>query len=255
MISINSFPSCGFGNRILYYYNLRQEAYRRDCDFHCVSWDGHQFFEGDMLGKVGVGDSLDFCLGERFYAYDSLPTRDVFKLKEKPKVPESVCAIHFRGTDFHQWNPNAVLGYDYFVLFTDDPNLQTFTTVKDMLSLANINFVDSWGLLSLAVISNPSETIAPENFIFTQDVSSLRSTNSNRGVDREIYINDFSFMSECDYIISSPSTFCISAGFIGKKKKIIHSAEWVTDRANKDDKFWADLLDGGNDDYSIWKLI
>ena len=173
-ITINSFPRCGFGNRILYYYNL--------------------------------------------------------KLKEKPTVLKSTCAIHFRGTDFHQWNPNAVLGFDYyydsieevrglvdsFALFTDDPNLPSVTMVKEHLSSQGINFTEG---------------------------------------GRENYINDFSFMSECDYIISSPSTFCICAGFIGKQKKIIHSKNWVEDRASKNDKFWVDLLNGGNEDYSIWRLI
>ena len=62
-------------------------------------------------------------------------------------------------------------------------------------------------------------------------------------------------MSECDYIISSPSTFCICAGFMGKHKKIIHSENWVKDRVNKVDKFWYDLYNGGNEDYSLYKLI
>ena len=230
-ISIDHFPRCGFGNRILYYYNLRQEAYKRDCNFCCAPWDGHQFFEGDMLGtNQGGAVPLDFCLGERFYSYNGLSTRDIFKLKEKPIVPESTCAIHFRGTDFHQWNRNAILGYDYyydsiqevkdgvdsFALFTDDPSLSSFTTTKEYLSNENINFTEG---------------------------------------GRENYINDFSFMSECDYIISSPSTFCICTGFIGKKKKIMHSKGWVEDRANQGDKFWIDLLGGGSEDYSAWRLL
>ena len=230
-ITIDSFPNCGFGNRILYYYNLRQEAHRRDYEFGCVPWDGYQFFEGNMLGsEVGGGDSLGFCLGEKFYSYNGISTRDVFKLKEKPTVSEPTCAIHFRGTDFHQWNINAVLGFDYyydsieevkesvdsFALFTDDPNLPSFTMVKEHLSSQGINFTEGgW----------------------------------------ENYINDFSFMSECDYIISSPSTFCICAGFIGKKKKIIHSKKWVEDQASQNDKFWVDLLNGGNEDYSAWRLV
>lgn len=230
-ITIDSFPNCGFGNRILYYYNLRQEAHRRDYEFGCVPWDGYQFFEGNMLGsEVGGWDSLGFCLGEKFYSYNGISTRDVFKLKEKPTVSEPTCAIHFRGTDFHQWNINAVLGFDYyydsieevkesvdsFALFTDDSNLPSFTMVKEHLSSQGINFTEGgW----------------------------------------ENYINDFSFMSECDYIISSPSTFCICAGFIGKKKKIIHSKKWVEDQASQNDKFWVDLLNGGNEDYSAWRFV
>jgi len=236
VISINSMPPCGFGNRLLYYYNLRQEAHKRDCGFCCIPWDGYQFFEGDMLGANGVqSSSLDFCLGDRFYAYDGLPTRDVFKLKEIPNISEFTCAVHFRGTvggtqGFHLWNPEAILDYKYyydgiqavinsvqhFILFTDDPQLDSFIRIRQYLLDEGINFSEG---------------------------------------TRQNYIDDFAFMSECDYIISSPSTFCISAGCIGKKKKIIHSEKWVKDRANKNDRFWDDLLEGGNEDYSLWRLL
>ena len=231
-ILIDHFPNCGFGNRLLYYYNLRQEAHNRNCGFHCVPWDGHQFFEGNMLGSVEEEDSevLELCMGEKFYDYNELSTRDVFKLKEIPEVPKNTCAIHFRGTDFHHWNINAILEYDYyydsiqkvkddvhsFALFTDDPNLSSFTTIKEYLSNENINFTEG---------------------------------------SRNNYINDFSFMSECDYIISSPSTFCICAGFIGKNKKIIHSESWLLDRINHEDKFWIDLVNRGNKDYKIWAKV
>ena len=62
-------------------------------------------------------------------------------------------------------------------------------------------------------------------------------------------------MTECEYIISSPSTFCMTAGFIGKKKRIIHSEQWLLDRINHEDKFWIDLCNGGNRDYKIWKRV
>ena len=73
--------------------------------------------------------------------------------------------------------------------------------------------------------------------------------------NRNNYIKDFSTISECDYIISSPSTYCIAAGFIGKDKKINHSENWIHNRVDADDKFWVDLNNGGNSDYSIWRLI
>ena len=62
-------------------------------------------------------------------------------------------------------------------------------------------------------------------------------------------------MTECDSIISSPSTFCICAGFIGKNKYIIHSAKWAKDRADKRDKFWSGILQGGNFNYPIGVLV
>ena len=88
------------------------------------------------------------------------------------------------------------------------------------------------------------------------------------------FIYDFGLLTECDILINSSSTFCICAGFLGKKnKKIIHSKEWL-DRnlnhtlwhANGDpeyirkmqlniDQFWIDLYNGGNEYYKLWKIV
>jgi len=238
MLGITTMPGgCGFGNRFLYYYNLRQEAYKRECDSCCIPWDGHQLFEGDLLGQRPSLDNIEqfeFCLGEKFYSYEGISTREVFKLKLTPRVQDGACAVHFRGTDFHQWNPASILDPSYylnsieevkdassgFILFTDDLNLESYRKVLDFLKDEK---------LPVAVGENSP--------------------------DRSRYITDFSIMSECDYIISSPSTFSIAAGTIGKHKKIIHSQKWVSDRVQREDKFWVDLHNGGNQDYSTWRLI
>ena len=236
-LAITNMPPCGFGNRVLYYYNLRQLSLEKGCDFFCVPWEGFQYFEGNLLGNPpndGKYENLNFCLGEKFYDYDHISTRGVFKLKHKVEIEKGTCAIHFRGTDFHSWNPDAVLKKSYycdsivciedeiknFILFTDDPSLESYQVVVNYLKQKN------------------------KNFYVGQNTH-----------DRSQYIRDFSIMSECDTIISSPSTFCISAGFVGKKKKIIHSERWVMDRVNKQDKFWVDLYNGGNEDYKTWRLM
>ena len=56
-------------------------------------------------------------------------------------------------------------------------------------------------------------------------------------------------------MISSPSTFNIVAGMVGKNKKIIHSKEWLDNRKNKNDRFWVELLENQDEDYSVWELI
>ena len=238
VLGITHMPGgCGFGNRFLYYYNLRQEAHQRASDYFCVPWAGHTLFEGSLLGNYTPGASYEtfkFCLGEKLYDYGQLSTRDIFKLKNAPEVQDGVCAVHFRGTDFHQWNPESILDSDYylesveslketssgFILFTDDENLPSYQAVL--------------------------------NYIKAEKLPFLMGDNS---ADRNCYMKDFSIMSECDSIVSSPSTFAIAAGLIGKHKKIIHSKKWVTGRVAKADKFWVDLYNGGNQDYSIWKLI
>ena len=236
-LAIVSIPPCGFGNRLLYYFNLRQESYKKKLDFFCVPWQGYQLFEGDLLGQRPIDNKyeiLDFCLGEKFYLYNDISTREVFKLKIVPDVPEGMCAIHFRGTDFFDWNPDSILNFHYycdsiervkdevtgFILFTDDQDLESYKKVKRYLSDKKIQFY------------------VGEN-----------THNRNN------FVHDFSVMSECDYIISSPSTYNICAGFIGKQKKIIPSLECVKSRVEKEDKFWSDLYDGGNKNYKIWDMI
>jgi hypothetical protein len=230
-------PSCGFGNRVLFYYNLRQESKSRDRDYFCVHWEGHQFFQGELLGNFPPSEKYEkfnFCLGERFFDDSGISSREVFKLKNVPTVPPKTCAIHFRGTDFHSWNPESILKKDYylesieevssevenFVLFTDDHSLDSYRRVVD--------------------------------FFGERDIKVYQGQNTN---DRRHYISDFSIMTECDYLISSPSTYCLSSGFIGKHKKIIHSKEWVLKRAEKNDMFWVNLREGGNEDYKLWKLV
>ena len=232
-------PPCGFGNRLLYYYNLRQEAHKKGCDFFCVPWGGYSLFEGQakLLGQYPPQQPYEIAqlaLGEQFFHYSDLSTREIFKLIDKPLVESNTCAIHFRGTDFHSWNPNAILDYEYysnsvdqikdsivaFRLFTDDNNLESYKKIKNKL--------DNEGLIY---------------------------TEGQNTHDRQYYIEDFASMTECDHIISSPSTFCICAGFIGNVKKIIHCKKWVMDRSEKNDKFWIDLLNGGNNNYSVWRFI
>ena len=233
MISINTMTSGGFGNRIFYYNNLRQLAEREGEPWSCVRWEGHQHFKGDMLNGSQIGNhSLNLCLGERFFEWGSVSTRSIFELKEKPQVENNSTAIHFRGTDFFQWNPNAVLNEEYYLNAIDEVPSETFYLFTDDQNLTSYKSV-------VQHLEKKSKKI----------VVGVNTAN------REHYIQDFCTMSECDYIISSPSTYCICAGFVGKKKKIIHSKNWVGDRVNNEDKFWIDLYDGGNEDYSIWRLI
>ena len=235
IVSIETMPSnWGFGNRVLYFNNLIQIAHR---DFskrwRCIPWDGHQLFSSDMFGRLNekVTDMLPPCLGELFFDWYTISTREVFKLKSEYGVPDKTVAIHFRGTDFHTWNTDAVLSEDYYItaidmvsdidgaiLFTDDEYLPSFNRV--------VKYLEKIGM----------------QYEFGDNTS-----------NRNNYAKDFVKMTECDYIISSPSTFCICAGFIGKHKKIIHSEKWLDNRKKANDKFWVDLYGGGNEDYSIWK--
>ena len=229
-------PDWGFGNRLMYYNNMRQLSEKKEESWSSIPWEGYQYFVGDLLAGSQMGNlQVPPCLGERFFEWNSISTREIFKLKEEVSVPPKTVAIHFRGGDFFGWNPKAVLAPEYYygaidetwsdgashyILFTDDDSLPSYNEMIDYLSGCKLPY--SFG------------------------------ENSK---DRKYYINDFSKMCSCDYIISSPSTYNICAGFIGKHKKIIHSEKWIKERCDLEDKFWVDLYNGGNEDYSIWKLM
>ena len=83
----------------------------------------------------------------------------------------------------------------------------------------------------------------------------VKNINHKFGNKDKHFINDFAELSICDVIISTPSTFSICAGFLRKKKDIIHSKEWIDSRVAVDDKFWVKLSKGGNDNYKIKEII
>ena len=77
-------------------------------------------------------------------------------------------------------------------------------------------------------------------------------------------IRDFSILSECDYLIAGSSTFVLAAGMIGKKKKIIHSKDFIEQFKNGDQKWYSGFGNGmffhdmnhvKSDYYDLWRLI
>ena len=181
-------------------------------------------------------------LGDFFYDYlffdpnECIQIKEIYKNSNLTKSDNSInIAIHFRGTDFETWNKDAILDLDYYInaidfsikfykdskldfyLFTDDLSLDTYTKIINYLEYKNIDF-------------------------YLGDMSK-----------EPIY--DFYTMSECDVIISSPSTFSIWAGVLGKRKKIIHSDNWIKNRIDVNDRFWIDLDKSDNDIYKLWRKL
>jgi len=242
-ISINNYPNCGFGNKLLYYFNLRQISYEFNIPFYSVSFDGLDLFEEKMTGSHNIKNpkTLKFCLGEMFFETD-LNTRKVFKIKKELLAENSLeknkkCAIHFRGTDFFEWNRDSILSSEYYINAIKE-------TIKDDPEVQFIIFTDD---NSLEAYKNTIKYLNSINY---------RYSYGENTKNRKKFKKDFINMCLCNYIISSPSTFCITAGFIGKDKKIIHSENWIKDRASKKDKFWEKLYNtGGNMNYKTWKLV
>lgn len=153
--------------------------------------------------------------------------RDKFFSKRLEKQRYNV-AIHFRGTDFTTWDSNAILDTKYyidcvkdvlnknvkclFILYTDDTSLKSYKEVNQFLKKNKIEFIHG-------------------NF-------------------NDPFIYDFAEISECNSIISSPSTFCIWASFLGVKNKIIyHSKSWIDYRTKNNDLFWINLIQKGKSIY------
>jgi len=236
MLAITKMPNFGFGNKLLYYFNLRQASHQLNCHFHCCQFEGLYLFQGPMQGSDLSREfsELELCLGEKFFTENPLNTREIFKIKAKKESQTKNCAIHFRGTDFHRWNPQSILSTNYylasieevkndvdvFTLFTDDQDLESFKKTCDFLKFKG------------------------------KEVRFGENTNN-----RNQFEKDFLEMCNSEVIISSPSTFCICAGMIGTKKQIIHSSAWVNSRVEKNDTFWVKLSEGGNQNYKLWKTF
>ena len=242
-----------FGNKLLYYNNLVQVAFHFKMDYYSPRFNEDYIFNFKNF-NIPKNESIDIdynfliknktnqienknfhltpCMGNLFFEFDTLKTNELFKFKNEliplnEKTP--LVGVHFRGKDFHLWDPKAILPLDYYLesinqfsnvkfkLFTDDLSMSTYNQVKKYMDDEKIEYE-------------------------TGEVNNLTK--------------DFISLSYCDAIISSPSTFSISAGFCGKEnKKIIHSKIWVDYQIEKNDSFWIGFNNGGNHNYKKYKII
>ena len=182
-------------------------------------------------------------LGESFFAYCFADPNDFVKIKAEHqdlKLPAGDDVIniglHFRGGDFAAWDTQAILPADYYIsalqscltesasrkiylhIFTDDEKLESYIKTKEFI-----------GGLSVADVSYGDRQGEP--------------------------IRDLYRMSQCDILISSPSTFAIWGGILGRRKRIIHSRVWLDYAIAKSDRFWQELAAGGNEYYKLWKTF
>ncbi len=275
MIGINKITKGRMGNRLFHYHFLRQVSKKTGLDYFHPNLPDSKYFE-DMEKKKrpfslfkketvltskevlnfkpeelvefvkkenNIGKDVVFnppMLGEVFFDYLFYPPEEFIKIKDKFKVDfnfgtenKTVVGLHFRGTDFKAWNENASLKFEYykaaidfclqelkennlvFVIFTDDLKFDTFTKTVDCLKSLNVEY-------------------------YISD-------------NRRSAIYDLYQMSQCDILVSSPSTFAIFAGILGKNKKIIHAKSWLDYAVAQNDTFWVKLLKSESQYYSIWK--
>ena len=256
----NKWVGYQFGNKLLGLNNLIQISNFYNQDYYFTPFNGLEIFDIKTNTKTYNNESyeiidinnvnnltldnnkfyyLEPCLVELFHKFDGLSTFDIFKFKEPFNYNQKMVGIHYRGTDFKVWDDKCILSYEYyknsidfilndikddfiFVLLTDDFSLDSFNKSVEYLKSLNLNYQ----------IGNIND-----------------------------YLYDFKILANCDYIISSPSTFCITASFCGKKdKKIIHSNDFIVNYKNNTDYFrdvfWKNILNvNQNKDYILYKLI
>jgi hypothetical protein len=137
-------------------------------------------------------------------------------------------AIHFRGNDFLQWNPNAILDLQYYMNSID-------LIVSEGVDIKNISLSTD----------DPEHPISRAIY---RRINRIPSSENQIG-------RDFAILAECDFLISSPSTFAFWAGVFGKEKKIIHSKKWLDYNVSREIKFWSDIRRSTSDIYSVYKEI
>ena len=277
MLGINKISAGRMGNRLFHYHFLRQLSAKTGIGYFNIEFPDSKYFEelnthkrpfslfkkqikigvkeirelapNDLIDLVGEKNKLGFdiifkppILGEVFFDYLFYPPSDFIKIKKEYQKKfdfsvqnKIIIGLHFRGTDFEAWNSSASLKPVYyqtaiknclvefnnqkiiFVLFTDDLQFKTYLETINFLKINNLEFH----------VSN----------------------NLN------LPICDFYQISQCDVVVSSPSTFAILAASLGKSKKVIHSKDWLEYSSSKNDKFWVDLINSGSPYYSLWKSL
>ena len=290
MIKINNITRGRFGNRILQVNSAYQLAYKLNTSVKISEWEGNKLFDMPNLSCnteasneerlftwedcnlswseiETLHDEFDLVLDDpayvlhnTFYKLTHIQPREIFKFK-KSHIPEfndplkkeknTFIGIHVRGTDFRTadngfWEHhfdfyhraiNTVienLENPFFIICTEDMNYPLVHDIRKLLTDLNVSY--------------------------------------ELGRHTDLYY-DFSILSHCDVLITSSSTFGMTAGILGMPdKKIIHSARWIKKSTNhipwnnvqdknvrarqkNFDNFWKDVGLGGNEFYKAWRIV
>lgn len=276
MIGIKKIAPGRMGNRLFHYNFLRQIAKQTGIDYFCTDFPESKLFEDIAVSRKRTklfrtskytskeilqytpdeflklvkdenakGRDIVFnppMLGEIFFDYLFFDPNEFIRVKSdfrkdfKMNVQgKKVIALHFRGTDFEAWNKNASLKFDYYKSSIDFCAEQ-FHSEEIVFGL----YTDD--------IHFPA---------YTESISYLKQQGKKYFIGNldEPAIVDFYQMSQSDVLVSSPSTFAIFAGVLGKQKKIIHSKAWIDYATGRNDAFWVKLASCQSPYYSLWKTL
>lgn len=279
MLGINRLSAGRIGNRLFHYNFLRQISKKTEIDYFHIEFPEKEYFEEMSMKSrrrlnfhrpvevssrdvvsIPPDHFLEFVLtqkknnkdvlfsppmlGETFFDYLYYDPNEFIKIKSKFKKNSLLnstddvvkIGLHFRGTDFESWNEKAALKLDYY---------------QTAICFCQEYFINQELIFSLF-------TDDLEYPAYKQTLSYIISEFKQLpilGETNKPPVYDLFQMSQSDVLISSPSTFAIFAGILGKKKLIIHNKKWVNYCVEKKDTFWVRLVETTNPFYNLWKTF
>lgn len=267
-IGLRSTPKGGFGNRLLNYMNLHELSSHLEVPFFNPNQRDRRWIEGinrrpviplAMRRKVLLeredlhrDDFLDRAkqwvaggvtiipkprlLTDALVRYARVPPKKFvshrFELcpthkKQRDTVPAVV--LHLRGGDFEGWKPGAVLGEEYY---------------RDALAL-----VDHDGFAESSVRICTDDQSHPALPGLRQFLTQSKRLVPLEGCE-EPFSCDYAALIHAPRVISSPSTFAITAGLIGGGG-VIHNKAWVDSRIQAGEAFWQAVRDNSVVGYDV----
>ncbi len=202
----------------------------------------HEIQNAEKKGRTVILEQP--LLGELFFEYLFTDPKEIIRLRPEyqelftaaleKNIDRSLICIHFRGTDFYIWDKNAILDYTYY-----EESLKTCLEDADKQPFVILT----------------SDDRSLESYNKTIDYLKSNTIPFNEGELHKHFIYDFITLMACDYLISTPSTFCFWAAVIGKEKKIIQNKGWMDYNEARDIKFWMDMRKSTHTAYTVWKEL
>jgi len=265
------------GNKVFHFNTLMQLSQIIKQDTKTDNWDCYDHFEKtckllenvpssveipfedliykdhqSLFDKYSSGDwrlhTLSLC--GPFSRITTVDPRKFIKLNNKPQLPDNGnvnVGIHIRGGDLRvpiESHRREIHPPDYYI--------------------KSIDFVLNHykGKVNFFLCTDDPDPKYP-SYSDTLNYIKKLGTNLYHDPSRH-YMVDFAILSECDVLISGSSTFVMAAAIIGKKKRIIHSKDFVLQFKEEDQKwyssfgngmFFYDLNNRKSPFYNLWKLI
>jgi len=201
-----------------------------------TSWD--DFFKHlESIPKTTFIDVAPGILGSIFYQSTHVDPKKLFTNRFSSeegsflKIEDEVCiGVHFRGGDFQEWDPHAVLPISYY--------RDSIQYIKSMHSGCKLKYYVATDDKTLPSYQMLLKDLTKENVIFGSS-----------------FISDFINLGRADYIVSTPSTFAIWSAILGNKPKVIQSSLWLQRKKENGDLFWSNMEEATNSYYDVFKFI